>query len=174
MLHLAEASGTDSSQLQGIIDVFLTARSEISSSLHLQEVNLNLGVKDCGWEQDQGVRGRTQTDWRSSQPHKCAFMLKHVYSGMWIKTLYAPSFVRESSRARVIRVCSPKTHQTKSESPGQDGGHPEVNVPRHSLLVLRFIFKAVEPDVPEAHSVLQTVAASRPADTKAERKEESI
>lgn len=66
----------------------------------------------------------------------------------------------------VKHVCSPKTHQTKSESPGHDSGHPEVNIPRRSLLVFRFIFKTVKPDVLEVHSVLQTVAGVRPVETR--------
>lgn len=55
-------------------------------------------------------------------------------------------------------VCSPKTRQTKVETPGQDEGHPEVVVLHRSLLRHQLVLVSTEPEVLQAHSVLQTVA----------------
>lgn len=118
------------------------------------------------------IRGRITVSWRSSQPHAEYTRSRiQAHKLMWIKTFNAVSTVCESSH---VWVCSPKTHQTKSESPGQDEGHPEVHILRRSLLILQFIFKTVEPDVLEAHFVLQAVACVWPVKTRAERKAKPI
>lgn len=82
----------------------------------------------------------------------CTFMLARVYSGT------------------EVFCCSPKTHHTKREVPGEDDGHSEINIPHLSLLFLQFIFEPVNPDVLQTHSVLQTVAGSRPVQVEAEQK----
>lgn len=56
-------------------------------------------------------------------------------------------------------VCSPETGQAEVESPGQDEGHPEVHVLRRSLLTQRLSLEAIVPELVQAHSVLQAVAA---------------
>ena len=69
-----------------------------------------------------------------------------------------------------VFCCSPKTHHTKREVPGEDEGHSEINITYLSFLFLQFIFETVNPDVLQTHSVLQTVAVRRPVQVEAEKK----
>lgn len=67
-------------------------------------------------------------------------------------------------------VHSPKTHETKCESPGQDKCHPEVNILHRSVLIQRVVLKSIKPDVLQAHPVLQMVAGVRSGGAEGKKK----
>lgn len=60
-----------------------------------------------------------------------------------------------------LRIHSPIKHPTKSGSPGQGKGHPEVTIARVAH-IWQVIFKIIQPDVLKVHSVLEPVAGVWP------------
>lgn len=100
----------------------------------------------------------------TSQPLIYSSLLKikpvqRPFSGLYAKLTRALLFLYTVDVK--LWIHSPIKHPTKSGSPGQDEGHPEVNIARVAH-IWQVVFKIIQPDVLKVHSVLQPVAGVWP------------